>query len=973
MKSKRIGFCFAVLLCSVYSATAVSPAAKRPVTQPVATYKFANPDKSWIAKTMKAMTLRDKVAQLIAVRVNGKFLNHQSREFLDLEKEVRQNRVGGVILFAGNVYESAVLLNDLQKASALPLLVSADFERGASFRIADTTSFPWTMALGAAGSEELAYREGAITAREARAMGVHWIYAPVMDVNNNPDNPVINIRSFGEDPQLVARLGSAYIRGARDNGVMTTAKHFPGHGDTATDTHIGLAVVASDEERLNTVELVPFRAAIAAGVDSIMTAHVAVPKITGESGTPATLSPKILTGLLRNTLHFKGLVVTDAMEMGGITTRFWGGLAAVRALQAGADLLLLPPDTEVAINEVVRAVERGDISVARIDQSVERVLSAKTALGLHKKRVTPLDPIAAIIASPESQQLAQTMAEKAITLVRDDQHLLPLNPLKAQKIYSLVLSSDSDPSPGTAFQADLRRRFPSLRSGTIDARTPDEMIRGIIKTASDSDIILCSTLVRVISGKGSLAMPENHRQAIEKLQASGKPVMLLAFGNPYVLRAVPKVAGYICSFSYADVSFSSVAKALSGEIAITGRMPVSIPEYARIGDGVQLPRLDLTLGKKPPQEMGLPEDAFRETEQVLADYVEKKAFPGAALVVGYRGSVVLDTAAGRLDYSNASAAVTGDTIYDLASVSKAVATTSAAMMLVESGRLLLNAPVQDYLPEFKGEGKEKIKVIDLLTHSAGLPAFKPLYLEAKGYNAILKLIFDVPLEYAPGTKSVYSDFSMILAGEIIARASARPLEKILADRLFGPLGMKSTEYRPAKNLLPRIAPTEDDPWRNRIIRGEVHDENAFAMGGVAGHAGLFSTAHDLAIFAQTLLNRGFYDHRRYFNPETIARFTALQGSPEGGRGLGWGKPVPGKWTERVFSPQAFGHTGFTGTSIWIDPPREVFIILLTNRVHPTRKNTLVEEARQSILEAVMRALTGPVSNPKVSGSPSLDK
>jgi beta-N-acetylhexosaminidase len=334
-------------------------------------YQLADTDKAWVADTMSRLTLRDKIAQLIQIRVYGRFLNRQGSEFAKIEKDIRENHVGGLVLFAGTVYESALLLNQLQEESLLPLLVASDFERGASFRISDTSPFPWTMAIGATGSEEFAYREGEVAAREARALGVHWLFAPVVDVNNNPDNPVINIRSFGEDPQMVARLGAAFIRGARQAGALTTAKHFPGHGDTATDSHIGLPVVSADPFRLEAVELAPFRSAVEAGVDSIMTAHVAVPQVTKEPDIPATLSAAILTDLLRNSLKFRGIVVTDALEMGAITSRYWTGLAAIRALQAGADVLLLPGDATVAINEVERAVKRGDISEARIDQSAD--------------------------------------------------------------------------------------------------------------------------------------------------------------------------------------------------------------------------------------------------------------------------------------------------------------------------------------------------------------------------------------------------------------------------------------------------------------------------------------------------------------------------------------------------------------------------------------------------------------------------
>jgi beta-N-acetylhexosaminidase len=552
--------------------------------------RLLDPDTTWVAETMKRLELRDKVAQLVQVRVFGRFMNSRSPEFLRLAGEVERNHVGGVILFAGNIYESAVLLDRLQELSNLPLIVSADFERGASFRIADTTSFPWTMAIGATGSEDLAYQQGAITAREARALGVHWVFAPVMDVNNNPDNPVINIRSYGEDPRLVARLGTAFIRGCRSNGALATAKHFPGHGDTATDTHIGLAVVPSDRAKLESVELVPFQSAIEAGVDSIMTAHVAVPAITGEAGLPATLSPKILTDLLRDSLHFKGLVVTDAMEMGGITTRFSTGDAAVRALKAGADMLLLPPETNVAIEAVVRAVQVGDLSEARIDQSLEKVLTAKTKLGLHLKRSVAIEQIRDAVAAPESLKLAQEMADRSITLLRDRNRTVPLSRSASGNILSVALASDPDPAPGALFQAELRRRFPSVRTASLDPRTPQDLVTNIAKSAKDAEVIVCSTFVRVVSGKGDMALPPSHRKLLGELLATGKPVVWIAFGNPYVLRLHPGAPAYMCTFSYSDVSHIAAARALAGEIAITGKMPVSIPGQSRVGEGLDVPQ-----------------------------------------------------------------------------------------------------------------------------------------------------------------------------------------------------------------------------------------------------------------------------------------------------------------------------------------------------------------------------------------------
>jgi beta-N-acetylhexosaminidase len=899
------------------------------------------------------MPLRDKVAQLVQVRAMAKFMNAASPEFNQLADEVRRNHVGGIVLFAGNVYESAVLLNRLQALSTVPLLVSADFERGVSFRIADTTSFPWTMAVGAAGSEEYAYQQGAVTAREARALGVHWIFAPVMDVNNNPDNPVINIRSFGEDPELVARLGAAFIRGCRANGALTTAKHFPGHGDTATDTHIGLAVVPSDRARLDAVELVPFRRAIEAGVDSVMTAHVAVPQITGDAGTPATLSSSVLTGLLRESLGFKGIVATDALEMGGITTRYWTGKAAVAALRAGADVLLLPPDATVAINEVERAVRRGELSEDQINRSVRKVLAAKSRVGLPLQRTVPIDRIAETVAAPDSVKLAQDIADHSITVLRDRTRLLPLSPLNPGKLMSIALSSDPDQAPAAVFQSELKRRFPSVRTASVDPRTTAETMGSLLKAAQTSDTLILATVVRVVSGRGSVSLPENLRLFIEGLTRTGKPLIWISFGSPYVLRLFPDAGTYVCAFSYADVSYTAAAKAVAGEIAASGRMPVSIPGYARVGDGISIPRLDLTL--KPAAPVPTDQEPLMHVRDVLQSYAEAKAYPGAALVAGYRGSVLLETAAGSFDYQPRSAPATTDTIYDLASLSKAVGTTSAAIMLVDSGRLILTAPVQDYLPEFQGPGKEKVRVQDLLAHRAGLPAFEPLYLQNKGYEDVIKAAAAIPLKAEPGTGTLYSDLGMMLMGEIVARAAGQPMDRFLAEKLFLPLGMSSTTYNPPRTLLPRIPPTEKDPWRKRVVRGKVHDENAYAMGGVSGHAGLFGSAHDLALFAQLMLQRGWYDHRWYFNPDTVVRFTTVRDAAD--RGFGWGKPSPEKWTGQVFSPAAFGHTGFTGTVIWIDPEKQLFVVLLSNRVHPTRDNHMFfDKAVEEIMRAVVAAL-----------------
>lgn len=870
-RARRISIIVAALACALLSAFSESA------------------DTLWAERTLKTLTLRDKIAQLVQIRVPGKFLNRNSSDFQKIQNDIKQNHVGGLVLFAGNIYESAVLLNDLQGISRLPLLVAGDFERGAAFRITDTTSFPWTMALGASGSERLAYRQGAVTARESRALGVHWIFAPVMDVNNNPDNPVINIRAFGEDPELVARLGSAFIRGAKSGGVLTTAKHFPGHGDTATDSHIGMPVVASDLSRLQSVELVPFRRAVEAGVDSIMTAHVAVPDLTGESQIPATLSPKILTGLLRDMLRFDGLVVTDALEMGGITGRFWGGLAAVRAIQAGADILLLPPDATVAIQEVERAVKRGDISESRIDESVRRLLKAKSRLGLHHSRAVSIKRIGDVIASPENQKLAQEIADQSITVLKDDRKLLPVDPTDYPRVFSLVLSPDLESTPGAAFQTEMRRRFPLIRTIWANARVSEDLLVSIDKAASESDLIVCSTLIRLVSGQNAAAIPDTHRRILDKLQATNKPLIWVAFGNPYVFKIAHRIGTYLCTFSYSDSSQVAAAKALAGEIGIGGKTPISIAGFFKTGDGITVPKLEMELKSPAAGDMVPSHEAFQSSIGLLDSLVEDALFPGAVLLVGQRGKIILNHAAGKNGYSANSAKTSSATVYDTGAFVQSVSLASAAMFAADSGNLLLNAPIDEYLPEMKEFAGSKLSLMDLLASRKDMES-------ARAQRETIR--------------------------SILARSLGVPLVPFLAEHLYRPIGMKSTFHKLPSTFRGGIA-----------IPGKFPDSE------------LFSSANDLAVFAQMLLNRGVYAHRRFFNLETIGRFTGYEGA--------WLKPSESDWTGKIFSARAFGCLSGSGSLLWVDPERHFFIILLANG-KPDRDK--IPEAQRKICESAIASL-----------------
>jgi len=552
----------------------------------------------FVRRWMKALTLREKVAQLVFIPFHGAAPNTRSREYRQFLKLIRDTRVGGMVLVNwshGRVTQKAqphalgAFLNRMQRLARVPLLVAGDFERGASMRVDGTTVFPQAMAFGAAGDPALTRFEGQVTAREARAAGVQWIFFPVADVNNNPDNPIINIRSYGEDPKTVSAHVAAFIEGARADPhyrVLTTAKHFPGHGDTAVDTHVNMAVIAASRERLESVELPPFRAAIQAGVDSIMTAHIAVPALA-PADVPATLSPAILTGLLRGELGFKGIVVTDALEMGGVAKGYSSGEAAVLALEAGADALVMPPDPEAAIKAVVAAVQSGRLTRARIDESVARLLAAKERVGLDRRSTVDLEAISDQIDMPEDQDRAQEIADRAVTLVKNEGGMLPLR--TPAKTCFLTLAESRYSTAGQEFVQEVRRREKGAGLFSLDASmTAPELAAAVQKTAP-CDSLAVAAFASVAAYRGDTALGGELPGLLDSLFATGKPVVLIAMGNPYLVRSFPKAAAFLLTFSTVPPSEAAAVKALFGEIPIRGHLPVSIPGVAKLGEGIQLP------------------------------------------------------------------------------------------------------------------------------------------------------------------------------------------------------------------------------------------------------------------------------------------------------------------------------------------------------------------------------------------------
>ncbi|HZT39235.1 MAG TPA: glycoside hydrolase family 3 N-terminal domain-containing protein [Bryobacteraceae bacterium] len=574
---------FVLLACCAIVSAAESPADKQ--------------SRAVVQRWMKSMSLRDRVAQLISMPCYGENPGTRSADFRRYRHWVRDLRIGGLIVanrvVNGQVrnaepFAMALFLNRMQRLARVPLLVSSDFERGASMRVANTTKFPYNMAFAAARDLAATRFEGAETARQARALGVHWVFAPDADVNNNPDNPIINTRSYGENPQDVAEYVAAYIDGAHsdpNHRVLVTAKHFPGHGDTAVDTHLGLARLEGDRARLEAVEFVPFKAAIAHGVDAIMTAHMAAPALEPEA-IPATVSRNVLTGVLRNELGFNGLIVTDAMDMQGLAKQFSAGEASVRALEAGADVLLMPPDADQAINAVMAAIRQGRLSRQRIDQSVLKVLNAKARVGLARRRVVDVDEISDAIDTPEAEEIAERVAERALTLLRNQDDIFPVK--DSAKACLFVLPENRYSQQGRALLLEIHRRAPAMTARALDPAMPDEVVSGLAQTAARSCAsVFVAAFDTVGAYRGNVALGGCYPGFLRAV-VSAAPTALIAFGNPYLLRSFPDVAGYLATFSAASTSETAVARALFGEIPISGRTPVTIPGFARSGDGIQL-------------------------------------------------------------------------------------------------------------------------------------------------------------------------------------------------------------------------------------------------------------------------------------------------------------------------------------------------------------------------------------------------
>lgn len=930
----------------------------------------SGPDSTWVDSVFHSLTPDQRIAQMFIIRA---FSGKDSVYNDSLLKLIRKWNPGGVCFFKGGPGRQASLTNILQKNSQTPLLVSIDAEFGLGMRLDSVTSFPRAMTLGAMPDDSLIRELGRQIAKDCRRLGVHMNFAPVVDINNNPDNPVIGSRSFGEDAGIVSRRSILFMKGLQSGGILTTAKHFPGHGDTDSDSHLTLPVLHQDSARLDSTELYPFRKAIQSGVDGIMVAHLFVPSLDTTLNTPATLSKKIVTGLLKGRMGFKGFVITDALDMRGVTKHSIPGETELKALQAGNDILLLPKDLDKGIHAIRLARDSALIPQELIDQKCRIVLRLKYKAGLNHRTPVSLDHLAEDLNSVESEILSRNIFRNAITLVKNANDLIPVKFLDRKKIAVLFIG-DTVLQP---FQ-EMMSRYAPVTICSLPSGFSKDKEDSVIRQLRDQDLIIIGLHSNQSLISRQYGIQDCSIRLIDSLCKIRK-VILDVFGSPYGLsffRNPSNMEAILVSYQDCPESQTLSAGLIFGAIPARGHLPVTIPGSFPVNTGLNTKstRLEFVL----PEEIGIASEKLKTIDSLALSGIVKRAYPGCQVVFAVDGKIFYDKSFGHPRYED-SIPVANSDIYDLASVTKVAATTLAIMKLGEEKKISLDETLGTYLPELTGSDKYSLVIRDVMTHQAGFQSWIPfylktlrngkpdpaiyqdhpseqfplrvaenLYIRSDWPDTIYRSIRNAPLRNTRDYK--YSDMGFYLLRRIVEKASGLPFDEYVNASFYRPLGLTTTGFRPRSRFpVGRIMPTEQDTtFRKQLIRGDVHDPGAAMLGGISGHAGLFSDATDLAILLQLLLNNGEYGEKQYFLPSTVKEFTRTQFPGNGNRrALGFDKPTLTFRTDgpccRSASPLSFGHSGFTGTYIWADPENHLSFVFLSNRVYPDASNEKIVE------------------------------
>lgn len=923
---------------------------------------------SWIDSKMSEMTLDEKIGQIFSIRAHS---NLGADHVRSVKEQIKKYHVGGLCFFQGSPDKQATLTNDYQRLSTIPLMISIDGEWGLGMRFpANTVSFPRQLMLGAIQDDNLIYDMGKEVAAQMKRVGIHMNFAPVVDVNNNPDNPVINNRSFGENGLKVSAKSYAYMKGMQDGGLLTCAKHFPGHGDTDVDSHHDLPVIAHPRSRLDSIELMPFQHLINQGVDGVMVAHLSIPALDDTSNRPTTLSQKVITDLLRNEMGFDGLVFTDAMEMKGLTKFFRNGRAEVEAIKAGNDVVLLPANIDEAFSEVKKSVESGEISLERIEQSCRRVLGSKFDIGLlHTPIIGDVNNLLKDINSAEAELLRSKLVQKSMTLVKNDESLIPITNVKRSTALSIGIGT----SKRNAFQKAIGNYLQTDHIQLSYDAVVGQQSSILSKSKSYDHVFVSLEDMSKYSSK-NFGLNDATIKFVNQLASAEVPVVLAVFGSPYSLKYFDAIPNVLLAYEDDDQTQKIAAQALFGAFEVNGALPVTVSPTLAEGHGLYSPALSI-LGYATPEEVGLSSDSLMAIDTIVDELLRRRAAPGCQILIAKDGKIVLQKAYGHHTY-NRKIKVKTDDIYDLASVTKIMASTLSLMRLTDENKFNIYKPLKQFIPEADTSNKANMIVEDILAHHAGLAGWIPFYKQTlepnkkkatagKAYykrsavdsfdirvtenlflrsdyrDSIWSRILGTQLREKRNYR--YSDLGFYMMHEAIHNISGKTIDQFTQDVFYGPLQLTDTGYNPLdRHDTKRIPPTEKDTYfRGQVIDGYVHDMGAAMLGGVSGHAGLFSNTDDLAVLAQMLLNGGSYGGVQYISPKTINQFTQRYYRSTR-RGIGFDMKELDEDRKMNMSEKApdstFGHLGFTGTCVWMDPDNDIIFIFLSNRTFPSMNN-----------------------------------
>lgn len=950
---------------------------------------FLEGSHEWADSVLQTLSLRERIGQLFMVAA---YSERGAEHRRNLEKLVEGPEVGGLIFFQGGPARQAKMTERLQRESDVPLMVGIDGEWGLSMRLDSTLEYPRQMTLGALEDEGAIRRMGEQIGEQCRRLGVHINFAPVMDVNNNADNPVINERSFGEDPFKVAQKGIAYAKGLQEAGVLATAKHFPGHGDTDADSHHTLPRILHGRGRLDSVELFPFRKAVRRGVGGMMIAHLNVPALDPEPGSISTLSRPIVTELLRKEMGFEGLSFTDALNMKAVSDRYPPGELELKALEAGNDVLLFPENVPAAVDRIVRAVQNGRIDEERIAKSCEKILRFKEWAGLHERDTIETDSLRDDLHKAEYRAHIANSSASALTVLNDPDSTLPIQDLD-QRIASVVIGNDTS----NAFQRGLDRyartdRYSLHKNASLNARN------ALIDRLRDYDLVILGVQGTTRNPASDFGISSRTLDVVQSIIGLRNRCVLDLFGNPYALSRLygsQDADALIVSYEDRPLFHRLSADLIFGGRAAQGQLPVTASNYFQEGDGVKWSR-STRLSPGIPEEVGLDHRVLSRIDSIAREGIDIQAYPGCQILVARDRRVVHHKAYGHHTYEENREVKKSD-IYDIASITKIAATTPSLMKLEDDGKLRMDRALCDYIPELVDTcSYQNVGVRDILTHRAGLRPWIPfykktlhhgrpdfriystdssakysvrvaddLYIDASYEDSIFSRILSADIEASQEYR--YSDLGYYLLMQVIENQSGRTLDSYVKEKFYDPMGLRTMGYHPRKRFpLERIVPTEYDMYfRRQLIHGDVHDPGAAMLGGVGGHAGVFSNARDLGIMMQMFLDGGTYGGERYIQESTVKEYVECQfcgnDSIENRRGIGFDKPVrddgPGP-TCHCVSYESFGHSGFTGTIAWADPDEGIVYVFLSNRIHPTANNRklLKEDIRPRIQQVIYDAI-----------------